>query len=56
MSDLLINFPIKTEKFVSVYLRTRNDFGASQTKNFRYFLNLDSQNKLMKNGNLYFMG
>lgn len=41
MSDIIVDIPIKKEGFICTYFRTKNDFGNSQVKKFKYFLNLD---------------
>lgn len=41
MKDLTVEFEIEKGGFVCFYFRTRNDFGTSQVKRFKYFLNLD---------------
>lgn len=41
MSDLTIKIPIEKPGYTCTYFRTKNDFGYSTVKKFKYFLNLD---------------
>lgn len=54
--DVLLRIPIKKGGHLSYYLRTRNDAGYSNIKNFNYYLNLDKDLNMIKNRNLVFIG
>lgn len=56
MADLMINIPIKKPGYTCTYFRTKNDFGYSIVKKFKYLLNLDRKLNLVKNGSLFLIG
>ena len=56
MADLTINIPVQKPGFTCTYFRTKNDFGYSTVKKFKYFLNLDQELNLVKNGSLFLIG
>jgi hypothetical protein len=53
---MVIEIQIERGGFLSYFFRTKNEAGFSSIKNFKYFLRVNSEDELVGNGNIYFIG